>query len=210
MTAYDVNLIRRTVVPQSQRSVSFSLLLLYLLACALTCLAVVFFTTTSFRMIDVYAREADRLEENLKSVHAGPVTKEQVSSTLEEMQPDLSEIRDLLDRGARLTPILESIERAVPEGVWLTRIELIQPARHDGHGKRAGRGGGPNAVVIEGKGLARHDGEADLAIRNFAANLENDPTFRAFAEKMRFTETEIREISGREVIGFEITCSCEE
>ncbi len=196
---YDINLIRKNVVPDRRKNVIFSLVSFSALLCILTVLAVVFFSTANFRMIDVYAREIDKLEGDLTALYPGTPTLDELAAIMRRIKPDLSEISGVISSRTELTYIWEAVAETVQDDVWLTHVGLKVP-RNEGR-KTSFRG-----IVIEGYALSSGDTSSEEAIQSFATRLENDPELKSHISEVRFAETGKMKIDGHSVIGFEITC----
>lgn len=195
---YDINLIRDNVVPDQHKNIMFSVISVSALIYVLTILAVVFFSAANFRMIDVYASEISKLEDDVTALYPTTPSQRDLKEILERIEPDLKEISALIDHRTEVTYLWESVARAVPEGVWLTRVDLKLPAEQ---GRK-----GSSGLFIEGMALASGDTGGDEAIRAFAQSLEEIAEFQGLIEEAKFAETGKSRIGGENVIGFEITC----
>ncbi len=196
---YDINLIRQSVVPDQRKKVIFSVVSFSALLCILTVLAVVFFSTANFRMIDVYANEIDKLEGDLSAIYPGTPTLEELASIMRRIKPDLEEISGAISSRTEITYIWEAVAGAVQDDVWLTHVSLKVP-RNDGRKK------GFRGIVIEGHALSSGDTSSEEAIQSFATRLEEDSELKSYISEVRFAETGKSRIDGHSVIGFEITC----
>lgn len=196
---YDINLIRKDVVPNQRKRVIFSLVSFSALLCILTVLGVVFLSTANFRMIDVYAHEIDRLEDDISTIYPGTAMLDELASIMREIKPDLKEIGGAIDSRTEITQIWEAVAGAVGDDVWLTHVGLKTP-RDQGR-KTSFRG-----IVIEGHALSSGDTSSEEAIQSFATRLKEDPELRSHIATVKFAETGKSKIDGRSVIGFEITC----
>ncbi len=196
---YDINLIRQSVMPDRRKHVIFSVVSLSALLCALTVLAVVFFSTANFRMIDVYAHEIDKLEGDLTALYPGTPTLDELAAIMRRIKPDLKEISGVISSRTELTYIWEAVAQTVQNDVWLTHVSLKVP-------RDEGRKTGFRGIVIEGHALSSEDTSSEEAIQNFATRLEGDPELRKHISEVRFAETGRTKIDGHSVIGFEITC----
>ncbi|MCD4690923.1 PilN domain-containing protein [bacterium] len=196
---YDINLIRERVIPDQRKSIMFSVISVSALLYTLTILAVVFFSAANFKMIDVYAHEIDRLQDDLSVLYPGAPTQGELNTIIMRIKPDLTEIGALIEGRTELTYMWESIARSVPDGVWVTRIELKMSS--DG-----GRSKGTRGLFIEGTALTSSETGGDEAIREFASRLQKDPEFKEHIAEAKFAETGKSHLGGEEVIGFEIMC----
>jgi len=200
---YDINLIRKKVVPERHRHMVFSVVSFSVLAYALTILAVVLFSAANFRMIDVYAREIDRLQSELSAMYPGTPTRDELAVIIRRVEPDLKEIGKFIDDRTEVTNVWGGIALAVPDSVWLTAVEVKAPTRSGvvGKGKARRHCGG---VVVEGVAISG-DGSSGL-IRRFARRLEETEELKGIVDGAKYVETGKQEINGVDVIGFEITC----
>ncbi|MBN2565658.1 MAG: hypothetical protein JXB46_08105, partial [Candidatus Eisenbacteria bacterium] len=121
---YDINLIRDNVVPDQRKNIMFSVISASALVYVLTILAVVFFSAANFRMIDVYASEIDKLQEDVTALYPTPPSQRDLREIIDRIAPDLKEVSTLIDSRTEVTYIWESIAQSVPDGVWLTRVDL--------------------------------------------------------------------------------------
>ncbi len=197
---YDINLIRDNVVPDQRKRVIFSLVSFSALLCVLTVLAVVFFSTANFRMIDVYAHEIDNLEGDLTALYPGTPTLDELASIMRRIKPDLKEISGAISSRTELTYIWEAVAGAVQDDVWLTHVGLKIP-RDEGRKTSGFRG-----IVVEGHALSSGGTSSEEAIQSFATRLEEDPELKSHISEVKFAETGKSKIDGHSVIGFEITC----
>jgi Tfp pilus assembly protein PilN len=196
---YDINLIRKNVVPDRRKNAIFSIVSFSVLVCTLTVLAVAFFSTANFRMIDVYAREIDKLEGDLTALYPGTPTLDELATIMRRIKPDLKEISTVINSRTDLTYIWEAVARTVQDDVWLTHVSLKVP-RDDG------RKVGFRGIVIEGHALSSGETSSEEAIQDFATRLEEDPELKSYISEVKFAETGKMKIDNRSVIGFEITC----
>jgi hypothetical protein len=201
---YGINLIRHTVIPERHKRVIFSVISFSALAYALTALAVIFFSAANFRMIDAYAREIDRLEAELSVLYPGTPTEGELDVIVRRMRPDLDEIGKLVDRKVETTYIWEAIASAVPDSVWLTSVHLKVPEQETGGSKGRSRklAGG---IVAEGFAIPS-GGTASGSIRRFAERLKSSDELKGYIADAKYSETGMKTISGKDVIGFEVTC----
>ncbi len=201
---YDINLIRKKVVPQRQKHVMFSVISLSALAYILTFLAIVFFSTANFRMIDAYGSEVERLQEELSVLYPGTPTQDELSAIIRRIKPDLDEIGRLIDRKTQTTYLWEGIATALPDSVWLTAIHLRIPEGGAGKKERSRSRGGAG-LIIEGMVISSRGGGSGL-IRRFAERLEVAEELRDFVSGAKYVETGKQDVGDIDVVGFEITC----
>ncbi len=200
---YDINLIRRSIVPERHKRVFFSVVSFTVLAFVLTGLAVLFFSIANLRVIDVYANELHHLEEDLSLLYPGTPTHEELSIVFARMQPDLQEISSGVGSRIEMTSLWENIASAVPDSVWLTSVDLKAPSDSKGTSSKKQDGG----VVIEGRAITGEGRSGSALIRKFAKAIESNSALAQYVSDAKFVETGLNEIGGVPVIGFEITCA---
>lgn len=200
---YDINLIRRTIVPETHKRVIFSVVSFSVLAFVLTGLAVLFFSVANLRVIDVYAKELHHLEEDLSLLYPGTPTHEELSIVFSRIQPDLKEMSSGLGTRLEMTSMWESITEAVPDSVWLTSVSLSAPGDRKGSAKGKQDGG----MVLEGKAITGSEQHGSALIRGFAKAIESDEFLRKYVSNTKFVETGMTQVGGVGIMGFEITCT---
>jgi Tfp pilus assembly protein PilN len=203
---FDINIIRRRIVPERQKKVIFSVISFSALVYVLTFLGVICFSFANFKMIDVYAREIDGLQEDLSVLYPGTPTHDELSTMIGRVRPDLSEIEDLLDRRLRTSGMWEGIARSVPDGVWLEHVQLTAPGSSSDGGKKKGKGETkPGGILIKGFAIADQPSSGSDAIGKFTKGLEDDPALTGRLTNVKSAETGMRRAGGSSVVGFEIT-----
>ncbi len=194
---YNINLIRERVVPDQRKNIMFSVISASALVYVLTILAVIFFSAANFKMIDVYAKEIDKMQDDVTAIYPGTPSHEDLNIIVRRIKPDLNEIAGLIDDRTEFTYMWEAVARCVPDGAWLTRVELKIPVS-DGRQKRG--------LFIEGLALASGDTGGDEVIRELALALEKDSELGSYISEVKFAETGRKRLGGEDVTGFEITC----
>jgi Tfp pilus assembly protein PilN len=197
---YDINLIRKSIVPERHKRVLFSVMSFTALVFAVTALAVIFFSMSNMRVIDVYARELDHLEEDLSRLYPGTPTHEELSIVFSRMQPELKEISAGVGTRFGMTPLWEGIAEAVPDSVWLTSVSLKAPDEKS-------RGKSEGGLVLQGKAITGGGHRGSALIRSFAQEIQKSDLLQSYVSDAKFVETGFDAIGGIEVIGFEITCA---
>ncbi len=204
---YDINLIRNRVVPESRKYIMLSIVGVSGLACLITILATIFFSSANLSTIEAYAHEINKLEEDLATLYPGTPTEGELAAMINGVKPDLKRVGEIIDRRGKTTLIWEAIAEAVPDGVWLTAVRVKVPER--GAGTKLKRGTTPGGWISV-EGLALVDGDSDGAlIRRFAKALEQSRALGGIISGSRFVETGMRRIGSKSVLGFEITCPFE-
>ena len=200
---YDVNLIRKRIVPERRKRVIFSLISFSALVYALTFLGVVCFSFVNFKMIDVYGREIDALQEDLSVLYPGTPTRDELSTMIRKVAPELREIGGLLDKRTPLSAAWGSIARAVPDGVWLDGVR-ITAAQADAQKKKGRSESQTGGIVITGYVMAdRPSGGSDV-IGELAEALEGDSVVSELFENLKPAETGLQRAGRTSVVGFEI------
>ncbi len=203
---YDINLIRSRDIPQRQKNVVFSLLMLGGLVYVLTIVAIVVFAVSSSRTVAVYACEVEALRESVGDALGGRTpARGELESTMKQMKPELDNIEKMLKGRTDIASLWTGIAGAVPDSVWLTSVRVSPPrARLSSGRKRGGRSNEGN-ILLEGAVAAGIERGGEL-IREFAQGLEERPELGDRITDARAAETGVRRIGGKDVIGFEIIC----
>ncbi|MBM3307881.1 MAG: PilN domain-containing protein [Candidatus Eisenbacteria bacterium] len=203
---YDVNLIRKRIVPERQKKVIFSVVSFSVLVYVLTFLGVACFSFVNFRMIDVYASEIDGLQDNLAALYPGTPTRDELSTMLSRVRPDLREIEGLLDKRPAVSVLWEGIVRCLPEGVWLESVRVTTAAQQSDGAKKRGKGEAKaGGIVIRGYAVASQAGRGSTMISEFTMQLEADPAFKDRLTNVKSAEKGIERAGGSSVVGFEVT-----
>ena len=201
---YDINLIRKRIVPERRKKVIFSLISFSVMVYALTFLGVVCFSFVNFKMIEVYGREIDGLQDDLSVLYPGTPTHEELSAMLRKVAPELKEIDGLLSKRTPLAAAWGSIARAVPDGVWLdgVRVTATEADAQKKKGRGESRSGG--GLVITGYVMAdRPSGGSDV-IGEFTEALEKDSVVSELFTNLKSAETGLQRAGRTSVVGFEI------
>ena len=202
---YDINLIRSRVVPQRQKNVLFSLLMVGGLVYVLTIVAIVIFSTSSSSTVVVYASEVEGLKETVSGVRGGRVpTRSELEAAMKKMKPVLDDVDRILKGRSDIVDLWTGIAAAVPDSVWLT-IVRVSPPRPKSSSKRRGGRSSEGAIYIEGAVVANIERGGEI-IREFTQRLEERPELTKRISHARSSETGVRRIGDEDVIGFEITC----
>lgn len=207
MSMYDINLIRHSVVPKRHRYIMVSIAAAAGLACVITILCTIFFASANSSTIQAYAHETDKLEADLAAVCPGAPTEQELMAMINNVEPDLKRIGEIIDGRTETTLIWEAIAEAVPDSIWLTAVRVTTP--QGDNAARSKRGTTPGGWISV-EGLAVVDGEAGgTLIRRFAKRLEQSRGLAGVVSGSRFVETGMRRIGSTDVLGFEITCPFE-
>jgi Tfp pilus assembly protein PilN len=202
---YDVNLIRKRIVPERHKRVMFSVFSGMALVYALTFLGVAIFSMANLRMADVYAHEIERIEQDTAALSEETPTRDELDGMLSGVAPDLREIGTLLDQRVPMAPVWAAIARAVPEGIWLTRVEVTQPRQTNGGSKKKVRSDPKSAggITIEGCAIASEPAAGSEAIKLFEKNIEGDEVLGQIVSEVESAETGMRKAGGgSSVVGF--------
>jgi hypothetical protein len=206
---YDINLIKEKIVPDSRRKVVVSIISLATIGFVVALAAVGLLTVANMRMSDVYAHEIDRFEEELTAIYPGAPSPAGLSKLMDDVKPDLSQVAGVLQRTSGATMVLESLNQALPDSVWITRVRIAcadgSVANH-GRNSRKGAGDGLGTIVIEGMALVGENSGGDMALRRFAKNLERHESLSEILSNVECSETGITRIGDVPVIGFETIC----
>lgn len=202
---YDINIIRKRIVPERQKKVIFSVVSFSALVYVLTFLGVICFSFANFKMIDVYAREIDGLQEDLSVLYPGTPTHDELSTMINRVRPDLREIESLLDRRLHMSRMWEGIARSVPDGVWLEHVQVTASGSADGGRKKTKGEPKSGGILIKGYAIADQPSSGSDAIGEFTKGLEDDPALKGRLANVKSAETGMRRAGGSSVVGFEIT-----
>ena len=202
---YNINLIRKQIVPAGQKHVMFSVISFSALIYVLTTLGVIFFSAANFRMIDIYASEVDKFEEDLSVLYPGTPTEDELQTMIGRVQPDLREIRTLIDQRVDHSILMERVAACVPEDVWLISVRVTERPVAGGARKRHKASGSFHGIALEGKVVADVE-RGGAIVREFATALEDDPELSIHIAEARCVETGLQEVGGKNVLGFEIMC----
>mgnify|MGYP006280381565 CR=1 FL=1 len=202
---YNINLIRKQIVPASQKHVMFSVISFSALVYILTTLAVIFFSAANFRMIDIYAGEIDNLEEDLSVLYPGTPTEEELQTMIGRVQPDLREIKKLIGTRTDYSVFMERVAACLPGNVWLVSVRMTERPGQAGLGARHKGSGRFHGIALEGMVVAGVDRGSQI-VREFATALKEDAELSTIIAEARSVETGIQEIGGSDVLGFEIMC----
>lgn len=203
---YDINIIRKRIVPERQKKVIFSVISFSALVYVLTFLGVICFSFANFKMIDVYAHEIDGLQEDLSVLYPGTPTHDELTTMIGRVRPDLKEIENLLDKRLPMSRMWEGIARSVPDGIWLEHVQVTAAAASGENGKKKGKGDPkPGGVLIRGYAITDRASGGSDTIGEFAKALEDDPVLKDRLTNVKSAETGMRRAGGSSVVGFEIT-----
>ncbi len=201
---YDINFIGQRIVPESRKKIITAIVAFSALSLGLTLASMGAVSVSDLRMADVYASEIVELREHFTVQYPGIPSEDELETIIGRTEPHLKDIAKIVDARICFTPIWESIARAVPDGVWLTRVSVadLRGAEEGAKGKsRSFRG-----IIIEGVALAGRGPEGDQAISAFVENLENDEGLQSVLQSVESLGTGLEQIRGTSVVGFEITC----
>ena len=201
---YDINFIGQRIVPESRKKIVTAIVAFSALSLGLTLASMGAVSVSDLRMADVYAAEIIGLREHFTVQYPGIPGEDELEMIIGKTKPHLKDLAKIVDARICFTPIWESIARAVPDGVWLTRVSIadLRDAEEGARGKpRSFRG-----IIIEGVALAGRGPEGDQAISAFVENLEDDEGLQSIIQSVESLGTGLEQIRGTSVVGFEITC----
>jgi len=201
---YDINFIGKRIVPESRKKIITAIVAFSALSLGLTLASVGATSVSDLQTADVYAAEIIKLRERFTVQYPGIPSEDELETIIGRTEPHLKDIAKIVDERICVTPIWESIARAVPDGVWLTRVSVLD---HRGSGE-AGRGKSRSfrGIIIEGVALAGRGPEGDEAISAFVGNLKDDEELQSIVRDVESLGTGLEQIRGTSVVGFEITC----
>jgi hypothetical protein len=201
---YDINLIRKKLVPERHKNVLFTAASLAALAYVLTIVGLIVASLSNARIVDAYATEVEEVKQyvEVESPGAAP-SAQRVELMLRRIMPSLGEAEALAGESSELTLLWAGVAEAVPDSVWVTSVRVAAP-RAEAEGKRKGKARF-SGIILEGSVAARVERGGEL-IRKFTQQLEEQEHLKERIQQARFEETEIQRIGGQDVIGFRITC----
>lgn len=202
---YDINFIGQRIVPESRKKIITAIVAFSALSLGLTLASVGATSVSELRTADVYAAEIIKLREHFTIQYPGIPSEDEVETISGRTEPHLKDIGRIVDSRIRFTPIWESVARAVPDGVWLTRVSIAD--RRGSEEEARGKSRSFRGVIIEGVALAGRGPEGDEAISTFVGNLKDDERLQSIIRDVESLGTGLEQLRGTSVVGFEITCS---
>ncbi len=201
---YDINFIGQRIVPESRKKIITAIVAFSALSLGLTLASIGTISVSDFQTADVYASQVIKLREHFTIQYPGIPSEDELETIIGRTEPHLQDIAKIVDARIRFTPIWESIAMAVPDGVWLTRVSIVDPRGSDEEGK--GKSRSFSGIILEGVALAGRGPEGDEAISTFVGNLKDDEELQSIIQDVESLGTGLEQIRGTSVVGFEITC----
>ncbi len=202
---YDINFIGQRIVPESRKKIITAIVAFSALSLGLTLASVGATSVSELRTAAVYAAEIITLRAHFPIQYPGIPSEDEVETISGRTEPHLKDIGRIVDSRIRFTPIWESVARAVPDGVWLTRVSIAD--RRGSEEEARGKSRSFRGVIIEGVALAGRGPEGDEAISTFVGNLKDDERLQSIIRDVESLGTGLEQLRGTSVVGFEITCS---
>jgi hypothetical protein len=201
---YDINFIRQRIIPESRKKVIAAIMVLSAFTLVLTLSSLGTMTLADLRTTTVYAAETNKIREEMTTRYPGIPSEDELATIIARTEPHLKSIGKIVASRRTVTPIWESIARAVPDGVWLTQVTVADPRQTDE--ELGGRGRSFKGITITGVALAGRGPEGDRAIRAFVDNLKSDAELMKAVSGVELLGTGLKQVGGTSVVGFEITC----
>lgn len=201
---YDINFIGQRIVPESRKKIITAIVAFSALSLGLTLASIGATSVSDLQTADVYAAEVIKLREHFIIQYPGIPSEDELETIIGRTEPHLKDIGKIVDTRVRFAPIWESIARAVPDGVWLTRVSVVDPRGSAEEGKSKSRSF--RGIIMEGVALAGRGPEGDEAISTFVGNLKDDEELQSIIQDVDSLGTGLEQIRGTSVVGFEITC----
>jgi len=201
---YDINFIKQRIIPASRRKVVTAIVSASALVLGLTLVSIGTISFSELRMTNVYAAEITRLEEHVAAHYPGVPSQDELETIIGMTEPHLKDIGEMVGARMHFTPIWEKIALAVPEGVWLTSVSIVDP-RGPGD-QMTGKSRSFRGILIAGVALAGRGPEGDQAVGAFVESLENDEGLQDVVSGVEVMGTGLEQVGGTSVVGFEITC----
>ena len=201
---YDINFIGQRIVPESRKKIVAAIVAFSALSLGLTLASVGAASVSDLRTADVYAAEVITFRERFTIEYPGIPSEDELETIIGRTEPYLKDMGKIVDARIRFTPIWESVARAVPDGVWLTRVSVADRRRSE----EEARGKSPSfrGIMIEGVALAGRGPEGDQAVSAFVENLKDDEELKSVIQSVESLGTGLEQIRGTSVVGFEIPC----
>mgnify|MGYP001825388737 CR=1 FL=1 len=200
----DINFLQKKIVPESRKKVVTAIVALTGLIMGLSLLSIGTFSLADLRTTSVYAAEILELREHMEMQYPGIPSEDELQTIIGRTQPHLRDLGKIVDARIPFTPIWERIAVAVPDGVWLTHVNISDPRGHEDEMK--GKSRGFKGIMIEGVALAGGGPEGDQALGAFVENLKNDEEFQSIVSGVESEGTGLKQVGGTSVLGFEVTC----
>jgi hypothetical protein len=201
---YDINFIGQRIVPESRRKIIMAIVGFSALLLGLTLASIGIASVSDLRTADVYAAEITKLREHFTIQYPGIPSEDELERIVGKTESHLKDIGKIVDARIPFAPIWESVARAVPDGVWLTRVSVTDLRGPEEEAR--GKSGSFRGIIIEGVALAGRGPEGDQAISAFVGNLRDDEELQNIIQSVEFLGTGLAQIRGTSVVGFEITC----
>jgi hypothetical protein len=201
---YDINFIGQRIVPESRKKIITAIVGFSALLLGLTLASIGTASVSDLRTADVYAAEITKLREHFTIQYPGIPSEDELERIVGKTESHLKDIGKIVDARIPFAPIWESVARAVPDGVWLTRVSVTDLRGPEEEAR--GKSGSFRGIIIEGVALAGRGPEGDQAISAFVGNLRDDEELQNIIQSVEFLGTGLAQIRGTSVVGFEITC----
>jgi len=202
---YDINFIKKRLVPESRKKVISAIMSASALALGLTLTSIGSMSLSDFRASNVYASEIIELREHMTAKYPGIPSEDELETIIGKTEPYLKDVGKMVDKRVTVAPIWERVAAAVPEGIWLTRVSVSDP-RETGDEMMRGGSKSFKGIMIAGVALAGSGPEGDQAVAQFVENLESDEELIGAISAVEFMGTGLEQVGGTSVVGFEITC----
>ena len=201
---YDINLIKQRIIPASRKRVATVIVSLSALVLGLMLVSMGTISLSEFRMTSVYAAEVSELQEHVTAYYPGLPSPDELETIVRRTEPHLKDIGTMVTARVRFAPIWERIALAVPDGVWLTSVSVMEP-RGPGD-QMTGKSRSFRGILITGVALAGRGPEGDQAVAAFIENLKSDVELQRGISGVESIGTGLEQVGGTSVVGFEITC----
>ncbi|MFA5096197.1 MAG: PilN domain-containing protein [Candidatus Omnitrophota bacterium] len=121
-------------------------------------------------------------------------TYEELNSITAKNKKTLDRLYNLIGKQLYVTDVLDILPRALPEGVWLTRLHLVK------------KEGGMAELTLEGMSYLADSSNEFQAINKFFNNLGNNASFRKYFKDINIVSVDQAQFTGTPVSTFLISC----
>ena len=141
-------------------------------------------------------QELDAIKNKRLKITSAPATADyqELSKVSGAYKSKIKALDNLVKNQMYITPLLSTIPRALPTGVWLESFNLSQSQ------------GAPAELVLNG-GVYLEDGDQEFeSVNIFLANLKNDPVFSGYFKEIAIGLIDRKKVEDKNIAVFKITC----
>ena len=119
---------------------------------------------------------------------------QELSGISSKYKKKIEALDNLVKNQMYVTPLLSTIPRALPKGVWLESFNLVQSKDL------------PLELVLNGQVYLRDGDQEFESVNIFLANLKKDPVFSKYFKEITISFIDRKSVDDRNVAVFKITC----